>query len=107
MSRITSLLTGFLQNAIYLLPAIAISLSVHELCHGYTAYRLGDPTAIEKLSVRFSGFVPVPPTEAGVIEFSGKIKSIGTTRRAATVLLSGMSDDRKLFGRAAAEIRLT
>ena len=45
MSRITSLLTGFLQNAIYLLPAIAISLSVHELCHGYTAYRLGDPTA--------------------------------------------------------------
>lgn len=27
------------------LPVILISLSVHELCHGYAAYRLGDPTA--------------------------------------------------------------
>lgn len=27
------------------LPAILISLSVHEMCHGYAAYKLGDPTA--------------------------------------------------------------
>ncbi len=27
------------------LPVILISLSVHELCHGFAAYRLGDPTA--------------------------------------------------------------
>ena len=27
------------------LPVILISLSVHELCHGYAAYKLGDPTA--------------------------------------------------------------
>ncbi len=26
------------------LPAILLSLSVHELCHGYTAHLLGDPT---------------------------------------------------------------
>ena len=26
------------------LPAILISLSVHELCHGYAAHFLGDPT---------------------------------------------------------------
>lgn len=27
------------------LPAILLAMSVHELCHGYAAYRLGDPTA--------------------------------------------------------------
>jgi len=27
------------------LPAILISLSVHELAHGFAAYKLGDPTA--------------------------------------------------------------
>ncbi|GGK52280.1 (R)-hydratase [Nocardia camponoti] len=68
---------------------------------------LGDPTAVEKLAVRFSGFVPVPPTEAGEIEFSGKVKSVDPERRAATVLLSGVSDGKKLFGRAVAEVRLT
>ena len=36
--------TGF----IYLLltiPCILIALTVHEMCHGYAAYKLGDPTA--------------------------------------------------------------
>ncbi|WP_278261826.1 fused (3R)-hydroxyacyl-ACP dehydratase subunits HadA/HadB [Nocardia sp. AG03] len=86
---------------------VAHGLLTMGLTAQYLTDWLGDPTAIEKLSVRFSGFVPVPPTEAGLIEFSGKIKSIDPERRAATVLLSGISDGRKLFGRAAAEIRLT
>ncbi|MFE3545182.1 fused (3R)-hydroxyacyl-ACP dehydratase subunits HadA/HadB [Nocardia sp. NPDC059177] len=86
---------------------VAHGLLTMGLAADYLTGWLGDPTAIEKLSVRFSGFVPVPPTEAGVIEFSGKIKSIDHDRRAATVLLSGMSEGRKLFGRAVAEIRLT
>ncbi len=86
---------------------VAHGLLTMGLAAQYLTDWLGDPTAIEKLSVRFSGFVPVPPAEAGVIEFSGKIKSIDPDRRAATVLLSGISEGRKLFGRAAAEIRLT
>ncbi|MFD4357293.1 fused (3R)-hydroxyacyl-ACP dehydratase subunits HadA/HadB [Nocardia sp. NPDC058518] len=86
---------------------VAHGLLTMGLAAQYLTDWLGDPTAIEKLSVRFSGFVPVPPAEAGVIEFSGKIKSVDPGRRAATVLLSGVSEGRKLFGRAAAEIRLT
>ncbi|MFC9874949.1 fused (3R)-hydroxyacyl-ACP dehydratase subunits HadA/HadB [Nocardia salmonicida] len=86
---------------------VAHGLLTMGLAAQYLTDWLGDPTAIEKLSVRFSGFVPVPPAEAGVIEFSGKIKSVDPDRRAATVLLSGISEGRKLFGRAAAEIRLT
>lgn len=38
----------FKSNLIYLLfliPVMLISFTVHELSHGYTAYKLGDPTA--------------------------------------------------------------
>lgn len=30
---------------LFMIPAALLSLSVHECCHGYAAYRLGDPTA--------------------------------------------------------------
>lgn len=86
---------------------VAHGLLTMGLAAEYLSDWLGDPTAIEKLAVRFSGFVPVPPTSAGVIEFSGKVKSIDPERRAATILLSGISEGRKLFGRAVAEVRLT
>ena len=36
-----------LQDFIYLLPAIVISLTVHEFSHAYVAHRLGDPTPKE------------------------------------------------------------
>lgn len=41
MEQILSRISDFLIT----LPVILIALSVHELCHGYAAYRLGDPTA--------------------------------------------------------------
>lgn len=85
---------------------VAHGLLTMGLAAQYLTDWLGDPTAIEKLSVRFSGFVPVPPTAAGELQFSGKIKSLDPERRAATVLLGGTSEGRKLFGRAVAEIRL-
>lgn len=41
MQQITSHLLQILLS----LPAILLSLSVHEMCHGYAAFKLGDPTA--------------------------------------------------------------
>jgi len=41
MEKLISGMTDFLIT----LPVILIALSIHELCHGYAAYRLGDPTA--------------------------------------------------------------
>ena len=41
----TPLLQSFLQDAIYLIPAVLLSLSFHEFSHGYVAFKLGDPTA--------------------------------------------------------------
>ena len=34
-----------LPSMLLSLPVILLSLSLHECCHGYVAYRLGDPTA--------------------------------------------------------------
>lgn len=39
---------AFLQELIYILPAIAIALSVHEFAHAYVAYKLGDITQKER-----------------------------------------------------------
>ncbi len=41
----TNNITNMLLDFIYALPAILISLSFHEMSHGYASYRLGDPTA--------------------------------------------------------------
>jgi len=34
-----------LGDALYMIPVLLISLTVHEFSHGYVAYKLGDPTA--------------------------------------------------------------
>ncbi|MFZ7120436.1 MAG: site-2 protease family protein [Eubacteriaceae bacterium] len=44
----TDIFNTALQNImeiVYVLPALLISITFHELAHGYTAYKLGDPTA--------------------------------------------------------------
>ncbi|MPW25197.1 site-2 protease family protein [Alkalibaculum sp. M08DMB] len=33
------------MSILYILPALLISITFHELAHGYVAYKLGDPTA--------------------------------------------------------------
>ncbi|HLS77988.1 MAG TPA: fused (3R)-hydroxyacyl-ACP dehydratase subunits HadA/HadB [Nocardia sp.] len=73
----------------------------------YLTSWLGDPTAIETFSVRFSGYVPVGVDAPAVIDFSGKIKALHEDRRAATVMLGATSQGRKLFGRAIADVRLS
>lgn len=34
----------YIYSLLYLVPAVAISLTVHEFCHAYAATKLGDPT---------------------------------------------------------------
>lgn len=73
----------------------------------YLSSWLGDPTAIESYSVRFASLVSVPATSAAQIEFTAKVKSLDPERRTATLLLSGTSEGKKLFGRAVAQVQLT
>lgn len=41
----TGNLQAFLISLLLSLPVVLLSLSVHEVAHGYAAYKLGDPTA--------------------------------------------------------------
>jgi len=45
---LTNILSSISQNAItilYALPALLVTITLHELAHGFVAYKLGDPTA--------------------------------------------------------------
>ncbi len=85
---------------------VAHGMLTMSLAGDYLTSWLGDPTAIEKFSVRFAGFVPVTSEAPSDVEFSGKIKSLDPRSRTATILLAGNSHGRKLFGRAIADVRL-
>jgi len=43
-----------MQNIIYVLPGILIGLTVHEYCHAFAAYKLGDHTAKEQGRLTFN-----------------------------------------------------
>ncbi|WP_040866594.1 fused (3R)-hydroxyacyl-ACP dehydratase subunits HadA/HadB [Nocardia exalbida] len=73
---------------------------------GYLTAWLGDPAAVTRYGVRFAGFAPVPATKASAIEFHGRVKQLDPDRRAATIALTATCGDRKLFGRATADVLL-
>ncbi|MBQ8605617.1 MAG: site-2 protease family protein [Clostridia bacterium] len=54
-------LMSLLQDALYLLPISLLSLTVHEFAHGYTAYKLGDPTAKEQGRLTFNPIKHIDP----------------------------------------------
>ncbi len=44
MERLSAFFQGYLYDLLYLVPAVLISLTIHECAHAYTAVKLGDPT---------------------------------------------------------------
>lgn len=49
------------EDLIYLLPAILIALTLHELAHGYVSYRLGDPTPKQEGRLSLNPFRHLDP----------------------------------------------
>ena len=45
LSYVISLFADSLYRIIYIVPVLLVSLPLHELSHGYVAWKLGDPTA--------------------------------------------------------------
>lgn len=89
------------------LPAvISHGLLTMGLGAGYLTSWLGDPAAVTEYAVRFAGFVPVESTRHSTIEFNGRVKAIDADRRSATVAITATCEERKLFGRATAEVLL-
>jgi Zn-dependent protease len=68
-------MSGRWLDLLYLLPILLISLTVHELAHGWIAYRLGDPTAKSR------GRLTVNPLK--------HLDPLGTTMFVVTFLVSG------------------
>ena len=46
---------GFFQFMLYRAPAVLLALILHEIAHGYVAYRCGDPTARDAGRLRLEG----------------------------------------------------
>ncbi len=58
MNFLTNLFQGY---NLFVVPAALISIVFHEMCHGYAAYRLGDPTAKAEGRLSFNPLHHVDP----------------------------------------------
>jgi len=74
---------------------------------GFVTGWLGDPGALSKYTVRLSNYTVVEAQAPGIVEYTGKIKSVDPESRTAVVLITAKSAGRKIFGLATAEVRLS
>lgn len=51
-----------LDGFVYILPALLISITFHELAHGFVAYKLGDPTAKQMGRLTLNPIKHIDPT---------------------------------------------
>ena len=95
------MLQSFLQDAIYLIPAVLLSLSFHEFSHGYVAFKLGDPTAkqagrltlnplahidpLGTLCMLIFGFGWAKPVPVNVMYFKDRKKGMAITAAAGPI----------------------
>jgi len=45
LTNVLSSISQNVQSILYALPALLLTITLHELAHGFVAYKLGDPTA--------------------------------------------------------------
>ncbi|MFC9894873.1 MaoC family dehydratase N-terminal domain-containing protein [Nocardia sp. NPDC127579] len=78
------------------------------LAAGYLSAWSGDPSAVLRFRAQFAHYTHallVAPDQSCPIEFRGRVTSVDTRRRKATVALDARAEGRRLFGYAAAEMR--
>ncbi|QIS03164.1 (R)-hydratase [Nocardia brasiliensis] len=73
---------------------------------GFVTGWLGDPGALTRYGVRLSNYTVVAARNVGVIEFTGRVKSLDPKTRSAVIAIIAKSGGRKIFGLATAEVRL-
>ena len=59
------------QNIFYALPGIILGLTVHEYCHAFAAYKLGDHTAKDMGRLTFNPLKHIDPIGSLFIIFAG------------------------------------
>ncbi|MFF0632994.1 fused (3R)-hydroxyacyl-ACP dehydratase subunits HadA/HadB [Nocardia sp. NPDC004151] len=73
---------------------------------GFVTGWLGDPGAMLRYGVRLSNYTVIEAASAGVVEFTGRIKSLDPETRTAVVVIVAKAAGRKIFGLATADVRL-
>ncbi|MFD0000176.1 fused (3R)-hydroxyacyl-ACP dehydratase subunits HadA/HadB [Nocardia sp. NPDC127526] len=73
---------------------------------GFVTAWLGDPTALTRYGVRLSNYAIIESDSPGIVEFTGRIKSLDPDARTAVVVITAKSAGRKIFGLATADVRL-
>ncbi|MGW4246845.1 fused (3R)-hydroxyacyl-ACP dehydratase subunits HadA/HadB [Nocardia sp. NPDC004722] len=73
---------------------------------GFVTGWLGDPGAMTRYGVRLSNYTVIEADAAGIVEFTGRVKSVDAEARTAVVVIVAKSAGRKVFGLATAEVRL-
>ncbi|RJO74707.1 (R)-hydratase [Nocardia panacis] len=73
----------------------------------YLTSWLGDPGAVRDYSVRMTSPVYVTHDRPGVVELSGRVKSVDQDSRTAVVALTALHSGKKVFGRATATVQLS
>ncbi|MEV6364869.1 fused (3R)-hydroxyacyl-ACP dehydratase subunits HadA/HadB [Nocardia asteroides] len=73
---------------------------------GFVTGWLGDPGAMIRFGVRLSNYAVIDADTAGIVEFTGRIKSLDAASRTAVVVIVAKSAGRKIFGLATADVRL-
>lgn len=68
---------------------------------------LGDPGAVIEYDVRFTSPVFVPVDRPGRIDYTGAVKTVDPEQHIATVAIVATHENRKIFGRAVATVRLS
>ncbi|RDI49383.1 fused (3R)-hydroxyacyl-ACP dehydratase subunits HadA/HadB [Nocardia mexicana] len=73
---------------------------------GYLTEWLGDPAAVTKYGVRFSGTLPVATDRPSTVEFGGTVKTVDHEQGTATIAVTAIGNGQKLFSRASAVVAL-
>lgn len=73
----------------------------------YLSDFVGDPAAFRELSARFSSAVYVPPTEAAVVEYTAKIKTLYPETKRGLITFGATVNGKRVFGKCTALVQFS
>ncbi len=73
---------------------------------GFVTSWLGDPAAMTDYRVRFTGIAYVADDAPATVEYTGRVKSLDSGAKTATIAIQATFGGKRIFGRAVATVRL-
>ncbi|GAA1455626.1 (R)-hydratase [Williamsia maris] len=73
---------------------------------GFVTSWLGDPAAMRDYRVRFTGIAYVADDAPAEVEYTGRVKSLDSEAKTATIAIQATFRGKRIFGRAVATVQL-